>query len=354
MFARPPTLYRPFLSGRYLVSAGLYRLGTQPIPWREDGQSEGHIFALDRDYPRFVASKVAAHRRALHEYAGEAGLTPELREAALACIARTLAAESDGMMTWDGRTFRNLALGWAADLDPRRGSVEALGRFAAPLADLVAVVTPVNALDFLGLNAPEDLALIARDPRTGRDWLAAAHVLSPGHWDPRDKLGRDFVAVHTPVAGSGPMNATAPRLVEAMMTRGPFVRFAWGVAMGDRLDHHPAAPPDADRAASTRFDPDGAFLRVERQTLTGFPAAQGALFTIRPYTYPLREAVANPDHARALAAALRGMTPEQVAYKGLGTLLPDLLAWLEGRADREGQDREGQGQARGHALDFRA
>lgn len=103
VFARSPALYRPFLGGRYFVSAGLYRLGTQPVPWvgeaSDGGQVEGHTFALDRDYPRFVASKVAAHRRALHEYVGEAGLTPELREAALACIARTLAAESDGVMT---------------------------------------------------------------------------------------------------------------------------------------------------------------------------------------------------------------------------------------------------------------
>jgi hypothetical protein len=341
VFTRPPALYRPFLSGRYEVSAGLYRLGVQPLPWvgerPEGGPSAGtvesHTFALDREYARFVASKAAAHRRALHEYAGESGLTPELRESALTFIARTLAAGSDGVMTWDGRTFRNAALGWAADLGPRWGSVERLTRFAAPLAPLVAEVTPVNALDFLGLNAPEDLALIARDATSGRDWLAAVHVLSPQHWDPRDKLGRDFVAVHAPVAGSGPMNATAPKLVEAVITRGPFVRFAWGISMGDRLDHHPAAPPDADRCAATRFDPDGAFLRVERQTLTGFPAAQGALFTIRPYTYPLRGAVANPGHARALTAALRTMTPAQVLYKGLAALHPALLAWLDGQAD---------------------
>jgi hypothetical protein len=186
------------------------------------------------------------------------------------------------------------------------------------------------------LNVPEDLALVARDPESGRDWLAAAHVLSPQHWDPRDKLGRDFVAVHTPVAGSGPMNATASRLVDAVISRGPFVRFAWGVAMSDRLDHHPAAPPDVDRSGSTRFDPDGAFLRVERQTLTGFPAARGALFTIRPYTYSLQEAVADGHHARSLAAALRTMTPEQVVYKGLTTLLPDLLAWLDRQAAGKG------------------
>lgn len=329
MFPNPPTVYRPYLEGVYRVSAGLFRLGAQPVPWREDGKAEEHTFALDRDYARFVASKVAVHRRGAHEYGGEAGLTPELREAALEFVARTLAAESGGVMTWDGQRFTNRALGWGADLGLRWGRVEGLTRFGAPLASLVAGVTPLTALDFLGLNAPEDLAVIARDPQGGRDWLAAAHVFSPQHWDPRDKLGRDFVAVHTPVAGSGPMNATAPRLVEAVTLRGPFVRFAWGVAMSDRLDHHPAAPPGEDRAGETCFDPGRAFLRVERQTLTGFPSAHGALFTIRPYVYPLRGAVATPEQARLLAAALRSMTPEQVAYKGLTPLLPDLLAWLD-------------------------
>ncbi|GGK21536.1 hypothetical protein GCM10008955_13740 [Deinococcus malanensis] len=327
---RPPTLYRPFMDGRYSVSAGLFRLGVQPIPWREDGEPERHTFTLDREYPRFVASKVAAHRRALYQYSGEAGLTPDLREAVLTHVAGALAADSDGAVHWNGQTLRNDLLGWEVDLDTRWGAVGTVRRFPAPHADLVQEVRPFHALDFLGLNAQEDLAIVARDEQG--DWLAAAHVLSPQHWDPRDKLGRDFVAVHTPVAGSGLMNATAPRLVDAVITRGPFVRFAWGLSMSNRLDHHPAAPPDADRHADTRFDPEQAFLRVERQTLTGFPQADGALFTIRPLTTPLRESVVTAGQAHALAEALRSMTPDQIRYKGLETILHDALSWLSAQA----------------------
>lgn len=327
-----PTLYRPFLNGVYSVSAGLFKLGAQAVPWREDGAAEAHTFALDDEYPRYIQSKAQAHRRALHEYAGEAGLTPDLRHAALAFIAQTLATDSGGTMTWDGQTFCNTLLGWEADLELRWGGISDIRRFEASLCQLVSDIQPIHALDFLGLNAQEDLAILTRghsaDGVAG-DWLAAAHVLMPQHWNPLDKLGRDFVAVHAPVAGSGPMNATAPRLVDAVITRGPFLRFAWGISMGNRLDHHPNAPADADRSAETTFDPDGAFLRVERQTLTGFPAAQGALFTIRPYTYPLRDAVRDPAHAQALATALRTMTPDQVIYKGLTVLMPELLAWLD-------------------------
>lgn len=319
--------YRPFLSGTYSVAAGLFKLGTQPIPWREDGASEGHIFALDDDYERFIASKAASHARALHEYAGEAGLTPDLREQVLTFMAEKLAAESAGRMTWDGRTFKNTALGWQADLELRWGGLENLQRFEAPLAHLCANLSPIHALDFLGLNAQEDFSIISRTAQS--DFLAALHVLSPQHWNPLDKLGRDFVAVHEPVAGIEPVSRTAPRLVDAVIMRGPFVRFAWGVSMGNRLDHHPNAPADEDRSEATTFEPDGAYLRVERQTLTGFPAANGALFTIRPYIYPLREAVKTPEYARALAAALRTMTPAQVSYKGLVVLMPALLAWLD-------------------------
>jgi hypothetical protein len=298
------------------------------VPWREDGAAEAHTFAPDDAWPRFVDSKWAAHRRGLHHYAGEANLAPGLRGAALNFVARTLAAESGGAMTWDGRTFCNLRLGWEATLDLQRGSVDGLRRFDAPWAAVRGDLAPVGALDFLGLNAAEDLAIIARDPVTGRDWLAAAHVLSPGHWDPRDKLGRDFVAVHGPVAGAERMNATAPRLVEAVVQRGPFLRFAWGLTADDRLDHHPdlkAPPPET-------FHPDRTFVRVERQTLTGFPDQHGALFTIRPYLYPLRRAVREAAQARALARALRSMTPQQRTYKGLGATFPDLLIWLDARA----------------------
>ena len=173
--------------------------------------------------------------------------------------------------------------------------------------------------------------------------VATVHQIQPGDWDKpglgewtvRDLVGHASRALSTVEQYLGHEPATdAPRLVDAVISRGPFVRFAWGVSMGDRLDHHPNAPADQDRAQATPFDPDGAFLRVERQTLTGFPGVDGALFTIRPYIYPLREAVKKPQDARSLAAALRTMTPAQVQYKGLSVIGEDLLTWLDARAEK--------------------
>ncbi len=320
MFSVSPAVYHPYLNGRYTVSAGLYRLGVQPI----EGQVETHTFSFDRTYPVYVAAKVAARNRALHEYYALAGLSGPLRGTALEFIARTAAQDSGGVLTWDGQTLSNAALGWAGRVDLRRGTLEEVRRFPAPFAQRVENVRPLDAFDFLAMNVQEDLSILARRAN-GSDFLAALHVLLPEKWNPLDKIGRSFAKVHAPVAGSGPMIATAPKLIDALVMRGPFARFVWGVTPSGRLDHHPNVPPEGELPT----DPARFFLRVERQTLHGFPARGGALFTIRAYLYPLSELLDTPDKAAALAAGVRSMTPEQRQYKGLTRSGPALIEYLD-------------------------
>ncbi|GGQ94920.1 heme-dependent oxidative N-demethylase subunit alpha family protein [Deinococcus ruber] len=326
MFQAAPTPYHPYETGRYTVSAGLYRLGIQPI----EGRPETHTFSFDHTYPAYIAAKVQARTRALHEYYALAGLTPELREAGLRFIAQTAAHDSQGVLTWDGQTLSNHALGWAGTLDLKRGTLEKLRHFPAPHAHIVQGITPLDALDFLAMNVQEDVSLLCKSGNS--DHLAALHVLLPEKWNPLDKIGRDFVAVHQVVAGSEAMNRSAPKLLDAILSRGPFARFVWGVTASERLDHHPHAPPEPELSS----DPAQWFLRAERQTLHGFPAAGGAVFTIRAYIYPLAAHLDTPERAAALAAGIRSMTPEQLAYKGLTQSVSVLLAWLDTRARVDG------------------
>ena len=327
MFSASPTIYHPYQSGAYTVSAGLYRLGVQPT----EGRIEHHTLAFDQTYPHYVAAKVEARARALHEYYALAGLNAGLRERALEFIAHAAAHDSGGVLTWDGQTLTNVALGWAGTLDLGRGTLEVLRRFAAPYAELVAEIRPTDALDFLAMNVQEDLSILAVHPETGSDFLAAIHVLLPEKWNPLAKIGRDFAAVHAPVAGSGPMIASAPKLIRAVLERGPFARFVWGVTASGKLDHRPNLPPED----GLTDDPAQFLLRVERQTLHGFAAHHGALFTIRTYLYPLRELLDTPARSAALAAGIRSMTPAQLEYKGLTRSRAALLYWLDRRARLE-------------------
>ncbi|WP_027482516.1 heme-dependent oxidative N-demethylase subunit alpha family protein [Deinococcus pimensis] len=316
-----PPVYTPFEHGRYDVTPGLLVLGRHAV----QGRAESHVYAFDRQLPEFVRAKVEVRAR-LHLHYVQAALPPDLRRAALEAFLAPLARDSGGAVTWDGQRLANAWLGWSARLDLERGSVEGLRRKDGPLAHLVREVEPRDALDFIALNVPEDLTVVARDPATQEDWQAALHVCFPQGWDPRDKVGRSFAAVHAPVGGAGALLSAASRLTTAMTTKGPFVRFAWGLHASGGFGAHPALVHEEVRD----FDPSSTWLRVERQTLAPLPGGAGAVFTIRPYLTPLLEVADDPSRRERLALALVSMKVEHLRYKGMTSWRDDVVAWLRG------------------------
>jgi len=101
--------------------------------------------------------------------------------------------------------------------------------------------------------------------------------------------------------------------------KGPFFRFAWGLATDTRLNHHPDPRPGFDPAAwqgrSVLAEGGQLYLRVERQTINGLPACNAFLFTIRTYFYTIDELTATEK--KALVMAVESMSPESLEYKGL-------------------------------------
>ena len=113
------------------------------------------------------------------------------------------------------------------------------------------------------------------------------------------------------------------------MQKGPYFRFAWGISTDTRLNHHPVPPKGLDSVdwqGRRVGGGDGKFyLRVERQTISGLPACNAFLFTIRTYFYPIEELTGSEKNA--LLAALESMSPQSLEYKGLTDKL-DLLRQL--------------------------
>ena len=187
--------------------------------------------------------------------------------------------------------------------------------------------TPPNppyacALDALACQVQEDLAVVSG--RGNCHWLSAAHVCFPNGWAPEEKVGRDFAALHAPVAGMDSMNARGGEFAALMFgASAGLLRFAWGVTFDDRLDQHPQRP-------RIRFDPNRprAFLRVERQTIWGFPGLETCLFTIRTYLYDCSSLRRHPGMASLLATAVASMTPASLAYKNLADSHEMLTRWL--------------------------
>ena len=191
----------------------------------------------------------------------------------------------------------------------------------------------VSALDALACQLQEDLAVVCRADGE-ENWLAALHLCFPSHWAAEAKIGRDFATVHRPVPGMERTNRNANEIVDAMIDRGPYVRFVWGLSTDSRLNHHPKPPvrlPAGERAAwlGRRFDPADPrlFLRVERQVIWGFPQSHAALFAIRTYLADVASMRRDRWRREMLCAALRSMSVESLQYKGIADR-EAIISWL--------------------------
>lgn len=183
--------------------------------------------------------------------------------------------------------------------------------------------------DAVACRVQEDIVIVRGTDQAQAELL---HVCFPSRWNPRQKIGQSFAAIHEPVADNAQLIAASRNVAHAMIHKGPFVRFVWALTTDARLDQHPdnlklepdqALLNDPERLAASTF------FRTERQTTYPMPDLDRALFTIRVYVQPLTDAVQDRSKRARLAAALKIMSPALAAYKGYARLREPLLAWLE-------------------------
>ena len=189
--------------------------------------------------------------------------------------------------------------------------------------------------DFLGLSVQEDLVLLHGDKS---EWL---HVLFPSSWRPANKVGLSFAEIHRPVVHSEKLLKAAPNVVKAMHGRGPFERHVWLMAVGADQSQH----PDLEKPNLEKPDLEplihNTFLRFERQTtlglpaswaerhLSGLPALERSLFTIRVTMQPLTDLENDSDKRQKLARVLRSMDSTALEYRGYTNYREAWLEWLE-------------------------
>lgn len=329
----------------YEVVAGLRALGTD----FGNGAADERVFQIDRDFSSYRKNKLQCRAERLGKYYATADYSPDVERAVTRFLVSRLTCEYPQLFSLDkqadgvsalrcvltseelifDREMRLVGVRGAEDVDDGGDDEE----------DDVAVVPPyASAFDALCSQVQEDVAVVSR-AQDGTDHLSAIHLCSPSHWAAEDKIGKDFRFLHQPVPGIERVNQTSAALVDAMIKRGPYVRFAWGIAADERLNHHPSLPSaglTSDERCGQIFQSeqtDAPFvLRVERQVLCGLPEANAAIFTIRVYFVSGAEIRRDPRKRDLFRAALLSMTPESRTYKGLKNCLPELIAWLDAKA----------------------
>lgn len=149
-------------------------------------------------------------------------------------------------------------------------------------------------------------------------------VCFPSNWNPAEKLGLDFGAIHAPVADNALLQAGGRGIVDLAFRQARMLRHVWLLTPGGDLAQHPETrrtrwddvQAEADACGGRLID--RVFFRVERQTTLPLPALRRGVFFIRILVAPLADVLAvAPPRAGELAEALASMSEAVVAYRGM-------------------------------------
>ena len=302
--------YLPFLTGKYSTAPGLV-----PISKVKD-TADSLIFQIDDTYQEYIGNKHACRQEKMGKYYCEKRLWNTSVVRINQFILSTLLKEYDEMFkllrTDSKYTFINQLNGDSFEWDYEWKSVR--GNHYQSL------------FDALCSQVQEDLAICQMDHN--QDWLAALHLCAPNHWSAEDKIGHPFTVVHGPVPDMEKTKLQSHKMLQSVVQKGPFTRFAWGISTDNRLNHHPVpregTNADEWHGRKPLNDRSPIYIRSERQTLVGFPEVQAFLFTIRTYFYDVESLL--PEEKTALLESIESMSPETIQYKGLERIIPVLKA----------------------------
>ncbi|MBD2342554.1 heme-dependent oxidative N-demethylase family protein [Anabaena subtropica] len=318
-------IYFPLMNGRYEVKPGMEAFGCD----LGNGQADKQVFQIDECFADYRQAKLLARGERLSKYYQTCNYTQAVGGAIARLIIERLIQEHPQHFdlhqtanTWQFHSYLTQeTLYLNADLELQQ--VSTLG---SPVFPAYA-----STLDALAAQLQEDLTVICRSA-DGSNWLSAVHLCYPNHWSAEEKIGRDFAAIHAPVAGMEKINRRAEAIVNTMIARKPTVRFAWGLSTDTRLNHHPEPPPNvsASQWQGRKFDLQSPrlYLRIERQVIWGLPEYDTALFTIRTYFRDCSVVKQDSVLRSKLYAAVESMSAESLIYKGLAESRDSILQWF--------------------------
>ena len=297
-----PAFYFPPSKGLYEVKPGLIALQTD----FGNGAVDKQVFQFDDQFKIYRDNKIKASAESVEKYICiNAGVD-------LASInhfiAHTLSTQHPGYFSFNQHTN---------DLN-------------CHLTDKQIQLNKHKAFEELGMQVQEDLAVMQID-ESGDGKVIALHLCAPNHWAAQDKIGKDFVSIHSPVPGMERINQRNREINNACLNKGPFVRFAWGLSADKFLNHHPQPSPGIPvkqwQGRQFNAEQPELYMRVERQTLQGFLKDRMVLFTIRTYFYDVMEI--SQQHKRSILDAIHSMDETTLNYKGLVKTGSNIIHWLE-------------------------
>lgn len=317
--------YFPIERPLYEVAPGLRPLGFD----FGNGDYDQKIFQITPHFNKYHQNKIVCRKERLSKYFATANLTPEQTSVLAQFIIKNLIKEYPTYFSFD---FKNMILTnqITADQLTLNSSYQLTG-FKNLNGEQIDP-HPDHILDALALQFEEDYALCSRRLDMTDD-MSMIHLCSGSHWACEDKIGKSFLQVHSPIPHFDKIGKVSANMIEAMINKGPFVRFVWSFVTDTRLNHHPIAPVGMNQIEwkGRSFNAQLAtpfYLRVERQVVYGLPEIDSSFFGIGISFIDGNKIKADTNMRENLIGALNSMSPESRIYKGVDSCLTELVNWL--------------------------
>ncbi len=305
--------YFPLADGKYHVRPGLFPLNTDFGNNRQDQ----HIFQIDLEFEHYRNNKLTAHKEQLSKYYCINRFPDNHKRYITRYLISTLCAEYPNQFSITKNTQ-----GPVFKCELTKDSIVLSNNYELVKSENINYS---DLLDAIMMQVQEDIAILSE-----QDYLTCLHLMAPNFWSASEKIGQNFKSIHRDVAGIDTITKNSKAIIQTMIHKGPYVRFAWGITTDNELNHHPQnlRPPNSMLNDGRRFDPNNPslYLRVERQTITGLPDIKSAIFTIRSYLYRIEEL--DRTQIQCLINAINSMTESQLTYKGLNSSKLAIIRWL--------------------------
>ena len=187
--------------------------------------------------------------------------------------------------------------------------------------------TGINALVEASLLVADDLVVL--QPIKSQDGveqmlLTAAVLCAPSRWMLSEKMGKNMLEIHAPVAKYAEhVGAAVDTYFQRIAVDKPVWRSNW------IIQDHPALFQPQIPSGPLVKNPYELWIRMERQTLRRLPKTGGILFTIRGYQQPLPEYLSRSNQIAQNIRTMLERLPDDVAqYKSVLTYRPDILNWI--------------------------
>lgn len=307
-----PFEYFPLRDGLKPSSVGLKKL-----PCYGDRLKDSR-FQFDSLFHRYRASKIRARNERLSKYYQNSGRVNS--GPVIASLIDELTSVHPNYFSFDGALLKCFLTGNELRFD-------ASYRLLAQKSDLA--IPYVDAFDALAMQVPEDLILHSVD--AAGDFTSIVHLFHPNGWSAESSIGQSFAALHNGVKRMDKIVPNTTQMVQSLIKAPQVLERIAAISFRTDtiLNRHPESPDAIRHKPFDRFQNPNLFMRLERQTTTGFPEISSFLFTIKTYFIDCDQRGRDEAKHACIRKAFEMDAPNAFSHKFINENRAQVLAWLD-------------------------